>query len=66
MSREPKRMEENMRGSSKLIVYIAVSAVIAILIISYIIIANMIENKKEEERLAEIEKQKSKWQSKKH
>ena len=56
MSRGPKRMEENMRGSSKLIVYIAVSAVIAILIISYIIIANMIENKKEEERLAEIEK----------
>ena len=55
MSREPRRMEENVRGSSRLIVYIAVAAVIAILIISYIIIANIIENKREEQRLAELE-----------
>ena len=57
MSREPKRMEENVRGSSRLIVYIAVAAAIAVVIISYIIIANMIGNKQEAERLAEIEKQ---------
>lgn len=55
MSREPRRMEENVRGSGRLIVYISVAAVIAILIISYIIIANIIENKKEEQRLAELE-----------
>ena len=55
MSREPKRMEENVRGSSRLIVYITVAVVIAIVMISYIIISNMIENKREEQRLAEIE-----------
>ena len=54
MSREPKRMEENVRGSSRLIVYIAVAAVIAIVIISYIIIANMIQGNKEDQRLAEL------------
>ena len=58
MSREPKRMEENNRGSSKIIVYIAVAAVIAIVIISYAIIANTIKNNKEEQRLAEIESSK--------
>lgn len=57
MSREPKRMEENVRGSSRIIVYIAVTAVIMVVLISYIIIANMIENKQEAERLAELEKQ---------
>ena len=55
MSREPKRMEENMRGSSKLIVYISVAAVIAIVIISYAIIGNIIGNNREEQRLAELE-----------
>lgn len=55
MSREPRRMEENVRGSSRLIVYIAVATVMVILIISYIIIANIIENKREEQRLAELE-----------
>ena len=55
MSKEPKRMQENVRGSSKLIVYISVAAVIAIVIISYVIIANMIGNKREAERLAELE-----------
>lgn len=57
MSREPKRMEENVRGSGKLIIYIAVAAAIAILIISYAIISNMISKNREEERLAEIENQ---------
>ena len=55
MSREPKRMEENSRGSSKLIVYIAVAAVIFAVIISYVVIANIISNNKEEQRLAELE-----------
>ena len=55
MSKEPKRMQENVRGSSKLIVYISVAAVIAIVIISYVIIANMIGNKREAERWAERE-----------
>ena len=54
MSREPKRMEENMRGSSKVIVYIAVAAAIAIAIVSYVIISNTIKNNEEEKRLAEI------------
>lgn len=56
MSREPKRMEENMRGSSKLIVCMIVAAAIVVVIISYVIIAKMISNNKAEE-LAEIEKQ---------
>jgi uncharacterized membrane protein YidH (DUF202 family) len=41
-------MEENNRGSSKIIVYIAVAAVITIVIISYAIIANTIKNNREE------------------
>ena len=57
MSREPKRMEENVRGSSRLIIYIAVAAAIAIVIISYVIIANMLEGKREKERLAKLEEQ---------
>ena len=56
MSREPKRMEENMRGSNKLIVCMIVAAAIVVVIISYVIIAKMISNNKAEE-LAEIEKQ---------
>lgn len=57
MSREPKRMEENVRGSSRLIVYIAVAVIIGIVITSYVIVANMISNNKEKQRLAEIERQ---------
>ena len=57
MSREPKRMEENMRGSSRIIVYIAVVAVIAVVAISYVLIANMISEKRESERLAKLENQ---------
>lgn len=55
MSREPKRMEANTRGSSKIIVYITVAAVIFAVIISYVIVANIISNNKEEQRLAELE-----------
>ena len=58
MSREPKRMEENVRGSSRLIVYIFVAVAIVVVTISYIIIANMIENKRDAERLAELEEEK--------
>lgn len=55
MSREPKKMNESIRGSSKLIVYIAVASIIAIVIVSYIVIANIIGANKEKQRLAEIE-----------
>ena len=58
MSREPKRMQESVRGSSKLIVYITVAAVIAAVIISYVFIANIIGEKREAERLAKIESSK--------
>ena len=57
MSREPKRMEENMRGSSKIIVYIAVVAIIAVVAFSYVLIANMTTEKRESERLAKLENQ---------
>lgn len=56
MSREPKRIEESIRGSSKLIIYIAVLTVIATVIISYIIIGNIINNK-EAKKLAELKNQ---------
>lgn len=49
MSREPKRMEENVRGSSKLIVYIAVAAIISIVIISYVVVANLMKGESEVE-----------------
>ncbi len=55
MSREPKKMNESIQGSSKLIVYIAVAVVIAIVIVSYVVIANIIGANKEKQRLAEIE-----------
>lgn len=58
MSREPKRMQENARGSSKLIVYITAATVIAVVIISYVIIANIIGERKDAERLAKIESSK--------
>lgn len=54
MSRKPEKKEENMRGSGKIIAYIVVASVIAIVIISYCIIANIISNNQEEQRLAEI------------
>lgn len=56
MSRESKRMEENTQGSSRVIVYIAVAVAIVVLIVAYIIIANMIGDKQEEKRLAELER----------
>ena len=57
MSREPKRMDKNVLGSGKIIVYITVATVIGIVILSYSIIGNMLENRREEQRLAEIEKE---------
>ena len=55
MSREPRRMEENVYGSGKLIVYIAVAFVITVVIVSYALIGKIVKNRKEEQRLAEIE-----------
>lgn len=52
MSREPKRMEKNARGSSKIVIYISVAIIIAIVIISYIIIGNVIGAKKEQQEIA--------------
>lgn len=57
MSREPKRMDKNVLGSGRIIVYITVATVIGIVILSYSIIGNMLENRREEQRLAEIEKE---------
>lgn len=59
MSREPKRMEENTRGSSKLIVYIAVGVVVLAVIISYLLISNIIRNNEEKQKLANFEEDKS-------
>lgn len=49
MSREPRRMEENVRGSTKMIIYIAVAAIIAIVIISYVVVANLMKGQNEVE-----------------
>ena len=49
MSREPKRMEENVRGSTKMIIYLAVAAIIAIVIISYVLVANIMKGENEVE-----------------
>lgn len=57
MSREPKRMEENIRGSSKIIVYIAIAAIIMIGVISYIIVSG---NREGKQQLAEIENSEAK------
>lgn len=57
MSREPKRMEENIRGSGKIVLYISVTVVIFIVIVAYAIMFNNIQEKNEDERLAEIENQ---------
>lgn len=60
MSREPRKSEENVRGNGKLIIYIVVSAIIATVIISYIIISNMIGKiNNEEKQLAEIQEKES-------
>lgn len=57
MSREPKRMEENTRGSGKIVLYISVAVAIFIVIVAYAIMFNNIQEKNEDERLAEIENQ---------
>ena len=57
MSREPKRMEENTRGSGKIVLYISVAVAIFIVIVAYAIIFNNIQEKNEDKRLAEIENQ---------
>lgn len=56
MSREPKRMENNTRGSANPVAYIIIASIIFIVIISYMIISNII-SANEEKRLAETEKQ---------
>lgn len=43
MSREPRRMEENVRGSTKIIIYMAVAAIIGIVIISYVLVVNLMK-----------------------
>ena len=57
MSREPKRMEENVRGSGKIILYIAIAVAVVVAIVAYAIISNNIQYRNEAERLAEIENQ---------
>ena len=57
MSREPKRMEENTRGSGKIVLYISVAVAIFIVIVAYAIMFNNIQEKNEDKRLAEIENQ---------
>lgn len=49
MSREPRRMEKNVRGSTKMIIYIGVVAIMAIVIISYVLIANLMKGQNEVE-----------------
>lgn len=56
MSREPKRMENNTRGSANLVAYIIIASIIFIAVISYMIVSNII-SANEEKRLAETEKQ---------
>ena len=49
MSREPRRMEKNVRESGKAIVYIAVAVIVAIVVISYVVVANIMKGKNEVE-----------------
>lgn len=49
MSREPRRMEKNVRESSKALVYIAVAVIVSIVIISYVVVANIMKGKNEVE-----------------
>jgi len=57
MSREPKRMEENVRESGKIILYIAIAVAVVVAIVAYSIISNNTQDRNEAERLAEIENQ---------
>lgn len=57
MSREPKRMEENVRGSGKLILYISIAVAVVMAIVAYAIVSNNMQERNEAERLAEIENQ---------
>ena len=57
MSREPKRMEENVRGSGKIILYIVIAVAVVVAIVAYSIIWNNTQDRNEAERLAEIENQ---------
>jgi len=58
MSREPRRMEENVHGSGRLIVYIVTAIIIGVVIISYILIVNMLSEEEKEEQIAEVENSK--------
>lgn len=49
MSREPRRMEKNVRESGKAIVYIAVAVIVAIVVISYVVVAIIMKGKNEVE-----------------
>lgn len=49
MSREPKRMEKNIRESGKIIAYITVAVIIAIVIASYVVVANIMKRKNDVE-----------------
>ena len=57
MSREPKRMEENVRGSGKIVLYIGIAVAALIAIVAYATMFNNIQEKNKGERLAEIENQ---------
>lgn len=49
MSREPKKMEKNVRGSGKIIVYVTVAVIVAIVIASYVVVANIMKEKNDVE-----------------
>lgn len=49
MSREPRRMEKNVRESGKALVYIALAVIVAIVVISYVVVANIMKGKNEVE-----------------
>ena len=48
MSKEPRRMEKNTLGSTKVIIYIAVALIVSIVIISYILVGNILKNGNEQ------------------
>lgn len=49
MSREPKRMEKDIRESGKIIAYVTVAVIVAIVIISYVVVANIMKGKNDVE-----------------
>ena len=49
MSREPKRVEKNVRESGKIIAYVTVAVIIAIVIASYVVVGNIIKGKNDVE-----------------